>query len=181
MAECKLHDKNPDQSMPAEVEPQVDKGTSSMVVEDVCHASNVQVRQSEDRGKQVVQEESPWKDVVTRKGKSAKLVQSSDQGEIQNLHNPPITYGRRAPSHQGDAFSGTVSLLYKDLVLLLHTIICVLVLIWLVSLLLWLLINKAVSLPLGTENIEMEKVIQRISLRPPVNHLLGLCIMLLLC
>ncbi|MCO5582025.1 hypothetical protein L7F22_035915 [Adiantum nelumboides] len=103
MAECKLHDKNPNQSMPAEVEPLVDKGTSSMVVEDVCHASNVQVSQSEDRGKQVVQEESTWKDVVTRRGKSVKFVQSSDQGEIQNLHNPHITYGHRAPSRQGDA------------------------------------------------------------------------------
>ncbi|MCO5564722.1 hypothetical protein L7F22_018389 [Adiantum nelumboides] len=103
MAECKLRDKNLNQSMSAEVEPWVDKGTSSMVVKDVSHASNVQVRQSEDRGKQVVQEESPWKDVVTRKGKSATLVQSPDQGEIQNLHNPPIAYGRRAPSCQGVA------------------------------------------------------------------------------
>lgn len=99
IAECKLKDK--DQGVLVEVESQVGKEASYMVVENACNTSDVHVDvcQEEDRGKQVVQEETPWKDVVTRKGK--KLDQSSSQGDIGNMHNPPITYGRRATSRQG--------------------------------------------------------------------------------
>ncbi|MCO5602437.1 hypothetical protein L7F22_056569 [Adiantum nelumboides] len=53
----------------------------------------------EGKGKQVVEEETPWKEVVSRKSKI--MDQSSSQGVV----NPPVTYGRRPTLRQGDARS----------------------------------------------------------------------------
>ncbi|MCO5555945.1 hypothetical protein L7F22_009489 [Adiantum nelumboides] len=68
MAECKRNDK--DKGVPVEVHSQVAKEPSHMLVEHSENARDVQqvdVCQVEDKGKQVVEEETPWKEVVSRK------------------------------------------------------------------------------------------------------------------
>ncbi|MCO5562139.1 hypothetical protein L7F22_015765 [Adiantum nelumboides] len=100
MAECKRNDK--DKGVPVEVHSQVAKEPSHMLVEHSENARDVQqvdVRQVEDKGKQAVEEETPWKEVVSRKSKI--MDQSSSQGVV----NPPVTYGRRPTLRQGDARS----------------------------------------------------------------------------
>ncbi|MCO5589079.1 hypothetical protein L7F22_043045 [Adiantum nelumboides] len=100
MAECKRNDK--DKGVPVEVHSQVAKEPSHMLVEHSENARDVQqvdVRQVEDKGKQVVEGETPWKEVVSRKSKIM------DQSSSQRVVNFPVTYGSRPTLRQGDTRS----------------------------------------------------------------------------
>ncbi|MCO5566956.1 hypothetical protein L7F22_020639 [Adiantum nelumboides] len=100
MAKCKRNDK--DKGVPIEVHSQVAKEPSHMLVEHSENARDVQqvdVRQVEDKGKQVVEEETPWKEVISCKSKIM------DQSFSQGVVNPPVTYGCWSTLRQGDARS----------------------------------------------------------------------------